>query len=341
MYKKLIIIKHSMEMSDIELVVTKISWDDCSRDQNSSIGANITDITLIQNSKTNDIIRCPKFTDLVTLQPLDNAKVVVGNETKSPLKIISAFEYFNSLGLTVGPDETIINSIQGGNLKPGDFHIGAYNYQASMYSNTSVVFVVVTSQGTSVQFAKPGVNHLYFNNNQRAHQFTAETLTVDRTRRGVSTDGPMTQAEESRNCIEIWQIPVVLKEHTRSITRGIPQMKKKKSSANAPYIDKLLSMTYKSRCASDDDSDDECSYERAMISVGSYVGPFPKYTPNYIRDTSMHIRRTIHFYHIGQINDQMLQNVRSDITKYTKSNPMPIWDASDAPILPQIEQMRI
>jgi hypothetical protein len=247
---------------------------------------------------------------------LGDARVVTGD----PLKLISAYEYFKENGLNVDTEEQIINSIQGGNLNPGQFYISAYNYQSAFGTQRSVALAVANSNGTSMQVANAGPTKLYFNNNGNAHTFSAETLTKDRSRRGVSAEGPMTQAEESRNCIEIWQIPLI-RQNIR------------------PRVGSNEFLGCRGIQDSDDDDDMGMGwslYDRIMVGVGDYVGAFPKFKNEYIRDPELPIRRTVHFYHFGDINETLLNAVKSDIDKYTKSHTSPIWDATKS-----IEQMRL
>ena len=67
------------------LNIESVAWEDTSRFKGSSVGNNISDMTLQVEGQRMPLIRKPNFSDLTADQSLDNFSVVVGNETGESL----------------------------------------------------------------------------------------------------------------------------------------------------------------------------------------------------------------------------------------------------------------
>lgn len=229
------------------LAIQTVSWEDTGRYKNSSVGPNISDLTLRINAKSDShtllpMIRYANFSDKTADLPIDQFHVTVGNETKSTgifssrtLKRITLKEYLENLGDYVKTasgtpakslycperDSVVLASAQYCILPLAsgtvEFNVNLYNYQSS--SDEPAVLVLVCSQkGTSAQAIFGGTTQLYFNNGTEASNYVAERLKEERRRLGKNEDAKMDSDENERNCLFIYQIPLKVKERTRGFS---------------------------------------------------------------------------------------------------------------------------
>lgn len=202
------------------LKIQTVSWEDTARNKESSWGLNISDLTLIVDNTSMNMIRKPNFSDITADIPHENFTVTVGNETNSgnltriPLKEYvqnitkyNEIEGNNKIELWDERDDSLLISAQCC-LLPSNETSHETEFCPRMYNYQSAVLVIVsTSQGTSSCILSNREN-LYFNRNGRKVSYLAKRLKQDRKERGVEIEGKMTSEEEDRNSIIIYQIPL-------------------------------------------------------------------------------------------------------------------------------------
>jgi hypothetical protein len=209
------------------LDITKVTWEDVGRSNNSCWGHQISDMTLAVEGELCPVVRKPNFTDLTCDLPIDQFKVKVGNEQgKETLELISLKDYLSSIPSKNGPvnlikdrDNKILVSSQACILPLTDgkveFRPKLYNYQTR--SDSSALLVVLsTSTGTSAQIMLDKPQDLVYNLNGRICHFLATRLRDDRKARGVALEGKMDKEEIERNLIAVYCIPLKQKEIERS-----------------------------------------------------------------------------------------------------------------------------
>jgi len=215
------------------LTITPVAWEDTGRSKNSSLGPNISDLTLNADDHKMPLIRKPNFSDVTADVPIHHFQVTVGNETPgAPLQRIPLKEYLLSLGkyagakadapLAIGRDDVVLCSAQACVLPLGesgevDFVPEIFSYQATG-EEPAVLVIVASAQGTSAHAITERDQKLLFNRGGQATKFSAKRLREDRKERGVSTEGEMDAEEMDRNALIIYQIP--LKQTERPVMFG-------------------------------------------------------------------------------------------------------------------------
>ena len=161
-----------------DLNIVNVTWEDTGRYYNSSVGPNISDVTIqVQHidPRTCDyrltlmpVIRYPNFSDLTADIPLDKFYLLVGNESGEELQRISLEEYIGNFrrylsesnswkgrqkSLLADRDSHVLVSAQAAFLpvpKEGqaEFNPVIFNYQ-SYKENPAVLTIVATREGTS------------------------------------------------------------------------------------------------------------------------------------------------------------------------------------------------
>jgi hypothetical protein len=205
------------------LAINQVTWEDTGRFKGSCVGSNISDMTLSCKDRNQPVIRKPNFSDVTADQPLDNFKVVVGNESGQPLRQIPLSEYLDNLHTYTGNsnirsmrldrDNSVLTSAQACVLvEPSNsdvnFCVQLYNYQSSE-DDPAVLVILSSAQGTSCQVVSSSSTELYFNKNGTATDFKAVRLQDDRASRGVTTTGaPQTVDEKDKNALFIFQVPL-------------------------------------------------------------------------------------------------------------------------------------
>lgn len=170
------------------------------------------------------MIRKPNFTDVTTDLSIDEVAVTVGNEKPgvSALSRMSFKKYIQDtlgLGHLLKPrDEMLLASAQACILpleSTGivEFCPELYSYQSSSDS-PAVLVIVATSQGTSAHAITQNTQTLTFNRGGKSVMYTAKRLSQDRMERNVSLEGEMTQEEQDRNILMVFQIPLQTKKKT-------------------------------------------------------------------------------------------------------------------------------
>lgn len=159
------------------LDVVNVAWEDTGRYDNSSVGPNISDVTIqvarpIPGTDEHSlslmpVIRHPNFTDQTGDIEIDKFLVPVGNEDGDGLESVTLEEYLANIGrylsddggatpnlsLLADRDSHVLVSAQAAFLPVPEqgiatFNPVIFNYQ-SYAANPAVLTIVVTSQGTS------------------------------------------------------------------------------------------------------------------------------------------------------------------------------------------------
>jgi hypothetical protein len=241
------------------LSLVNVMWEDTGRYQGSSVGPNITDLTLQvryrrpgQGAETGAImpvIRLPNFTDRTGDIPADKFFVRVGNHrAKDQLVTVPLTDVLRNVkrfaskpwsiqgdgNLLAARDSHFLVSAQAVFLpvpKQGkaEFNPVVFNYQSSPGS-PAVLTILVTRQGTSMSVIDNNPEdgtvagwgqELYFNNEGQRAAFTAERLS-DVKERIAAQGGPQTADDKSavqKGADVIFLIQVPLKHSARRVTR--------------------------------------------------------------------------------------------------------------------------
>lgn len=313
------------------LSITTVAWEDASRNKNSSIGANISDITLNTGDRNMPMIRKPNFSDVTGDLEMSSLAVTVGNEVESgkdneedekekdvyrriPLK-----EYLDNLDIYAGAkveaksvtlprDEVVLCSAQSCILplkKSGEvsFVPQIHNYQ-SRRDDSAVLAIVATAQGTSAHIVTERQQKLYFNRKGQATKFLAKRLSQDRAERNVDINGEMTTQEKDRNLLVIYQVP-------------LKQLDPKPAVFTLTKI-KTSSPVHQHRSRGSFGSSRGArsfGMEHAMLrSSDSSEGAFQPLGVCFERDPRYPIRATFQFYRVTDTSE-MFKEVFSDISK--------------------------
>jgi hypothetical protein len=216
------------------LSVVNVAWEDTGRAENSSLGPNISDLSLQVRRKDENggfqstvmpVIRFPNFSDRSGDIPSDRFFIRTGNETRSAgsLKSVALTDVLKNIKAFASHPESIIGD--GNMLAPRDSHflVSAqavflpipkqgkaqfnpvlFNYQSAPGA-PAVLTILVTRQGASMQVIEnkgddmTGAGwgqELYFNNNSQRAAFTAERK-ADVEARIAAQGGPKTEDDKS------------------------------------------------------------------------------------------------------------------------------------------------
>lgn len=238
------------------LSVVNVAWEDTGRSEGSSVGPNISDLSLQVRLRDEHggfsgavmpVIRFPNFSDRTGDVPSDKFFVRVGNQKEGALSTVGLADVLKDIRKYVSLPSTLQGS---GNLfAPRDTHflVSAqavflpipktgkaefnpvlFNYQSSPGS-PAVLSILVTRQGTSVSvienrgedatFAGWG-QELYFNNAGQRAAFTAERK-GDVESRIAAQGGPKTEDDKSAlakgaDVLFLVQVPLVQVQRRRA-----------------------------------------------------------------------------------------------------------------------------
>jgi hypothetical protein len=218
------------------LNIVNIAWEDTGRAIGSSIGPNITDLTLqvrrkLWNGEWSDslmpVVRHPNFSDRTADVPADRFFLRIGNAGGGPLKTMALMDVLrdirlvssapDSLGntpkkpvnLTASRDTHFLVSAQAVFLPiprsgQATFHPVVFNYQSAPES-PAVLVLLATREGTSVKVienrsedvtVRGWGQELYFNEHGSRAAFTAERRS-DVKARIDAQGGPRSEADRS------------------------------------------------------------------------------------------------------------------------------------------------
>ena len=237
-----------------KLRVLNVMWEDTGRWKGSSLGPNISDVTIevhVDRGKGKQklrmlmpVIRYPNFSDKTADIKLDKLFIPVGNHRKGgKLQRISLRAFLEDpsrymsypgagrikgLSLLAKRDTHVLVSAQAAFLpipKKGKatFYPVIFNYQ-SYAKNPAVLTLVVTRQGTSVSIVDNATDRvgprswgqrLYVNVGGKRAPLTAERLS-DVKRRGVTQNGEkLSTLREGANVLMLIQVPLKVKQRPR------------------------------------------------------------------------------------------------------------------------------
>ncbi len=233
------------------LALVNVTWEDTGRADASSLGPNISDLTLQVRRRDESgqfqsaimpVIRPPNFTDRTGDVPSDRFFIRVGNEQGGSLRSIPLTDVLRNLKSFASRPDTILGD---GNLlaaRDSHFLVSAqavflpiprsgkaqfnpvlFNYQSAPGS-PAVLSILVTRQGTSMQVVenKPEDataagwgQELYFNNKGQRAAFTAERKS-DVEQRIATQGGPRNEDDKSalqRGADVLFLVQVPLKHY--------------------------------------------------------------------------------------------------------------------------------
>jgi len=226
------------------LSVVDVAWEDMARYPHSSVGSNITDVTLRAKGYAGrcSIIRRPNYRDETCDFPIDKFRVKVGNKDGHYLRDVSFRDYLNSLlqkhgaGFGAVTDSThVLVSAQSCvlPLRNGScaFNVEFFNYQTS--SDDLCLAVVCSAEGTTALVVTDrGAQKLFHDANGQQCDFLAKRLRQVRAREGRPLDGAMNAQEEERNILLLFQIPLKRQRSQQGLF-GLPLMQKQQASTSA------------------------------------------------------------------------------------------------------------
>lgn len=321
------------------LNVMNITWEDTGRYKNSSVGPNISDMSIqvaLNNQRnqtihTMPVIRYPNYSDLSTdLNPRD-ITLLIGNEKGEKLKRISLYDFLahprdylhNSdswkgqrMSLLAKRDKKVLVSAQACFLpvpKKGmaTFNPVLFNYQ-SYKNNPAVLTILATREGTSVTvidnqrdaFSNGSVwgQRLFHNDNGQRSSLTAQRFSDFKPVDGdkYTSDG---KPKVGLSMVLLIQVPLKFKERRRYFNE------KDDISNGIEGFDEGGATETKSAKRSD--------VEMAVIGHGKAEGPFTEIDNLSIeRDYRFPVRVTVQFYKAtsnGVANESDFINIKNDI----------------------------
>ena len=333
------------------LSVVNVTWEDTGRAEGSSLGPNISDLTLQVRRRERGgfvdalmpVIRFPNFTDRTGDVPADKFFVRVGNERQGDLRTVPLSDVLKNLrafatlpssiggsgDLTAPRDSHYLVSAQAVFLpipKTGkaEFNPVLFNYQSSPGS-PAVLTILVTREGTSIRVIENrsedstggGGQEIYFNNKGQKSAFTAERKS-DVEQRIAAQGGPKNENDRSAlakgaDVLFLVQVPLI---HAQRGRLG-GSMAEAAPSAAAP---KMMKPSPNKGAAAEMDMDDslkKSDVEQAVLGHGPSLGPYNEGNNLRLqRDPKFPIRITVQFYKAtsnGVANDADLDQIARSI----------------------------
>ena len=321
------------------LSVVNVTWEDTGRYKLSSVGPNISDMT-IGVRDTNGalhpmpVIRFDNFSDKTADVRSEEFYLRTGNEDARSLRTTSLADLLQSprhymhdpsswsgsrTSLWANRDEHVLVSAQACFLpipEKGEatFTPVLYNYQSSP-GNPAVLAIMATREGTSMQVIENNGGYLsqplYFNDDGMRAPFQAERVSQWAREQGVDVDS--IRADSGLDVVLMIQVPLKQKEVRRS------------------WMDELGegwgagSGGYPSAAAPAMESSKSSDVEMAVVSHGPVEGPFAEVNGLAIeRDTRFPVRVTVQFYKAtsnGVVSAADIADVRAQIDRvYAKGD---------------------
>lgn len=298
-----------------DLHIVNVTWEDTGRYYNSSVGPNISDVTIQvqhRDPATGEytltlmpVIRYPNFSDLTADISPDDFYLLVGNEDGDDLHRVSLHEYLADIrrylhdpgswagrrtSLLAERDTHVLVSAQAAFLPipsqgQAEFNPVIFNYQ-SYQGDPAVLTIVATREGTSatiidnVRDAFPAGfswgQRLFFNQDGERASFTGQRLSDFMDgSRPGTSAGPQAAGASGLNMVLLVQVPLKQKNPMQF---GLEDAVMQESAA-APMA-----------AAKSD-------VEAAVIGHGEVEGPFTEIDGLAIeRDERFPIRVTVQFY---------------------------------------------
>jgi hypothetical protein len=326
------------------LGVMNVMWEDTGRFEGSSVGPNISDLTLQVRERVGEqvrtsmlpVIRYPNFTDTTADVKADRLWVRVGNQrAKAGLKAIRLTEVLSNLkeylsepsslkgtgNLLARRDSHFLVSAQHVFVplpKTGkaEFNPVLFNYQ-SYPGNPAVLTLLVTREGTSVRVIEnlPGDQtfqgwgqQLFFNHEGQRTTFTAErkSAVANRIAAGQGTATDEGALDEGADMMMLVQVPLKQKAPPRRNFLSFDE-----SLAPSAASEGKKSKAEESRGGSD--------VEQAVLGHGDAEGPHGECGGQTLeRDERFPVRVTVQFYKAtsnGVVSDTDLADVERSIKR--------------------------
>lgn len=298
-----------------DLNIVNVMWEDTGRYKGSSVGPNISDVTIqvmYQQPRSGKyqlslmpVIRYPNFSDLSADISPDHFYLLVGNENGQPLQRVSLREYLGNFraylhdpqswggernSLLAERDTHVLVSAQAAFLPVprqglAEFNPVIFNYQ-SYAGDPAVLTIVATREGTSatiIDNIRDGFSagptwgqRLFFNQNGERASFTGQRLSEFSGGSDTrSGEGPQAAGESGLNMVLVIQVPLKQKQPMRPLPMAAEGV--------------LYAAVPAPKMASD--------VEEAVIGHGKVEGPFTEIAGLDIeRDPDFPIRVTVQFY---------------------------------------------
>jgi hypothetical protein len=328
------------------LGVMNVMWEDTGRFEGSSVGPNISDLTLQVRERVGEqvrtsllpVIRYPNFTDTTADVKADRLWVRVGNQRDGAgLKAIRLTEVLSNLkeylsdpsslrgtgNLLARRDSHFLVSAQHvfvplPRTGKAEFNPVLFNYQ-SYPDNPAVLTLLVTREGTSVRVIenKPGDQtfqgwgqQLFFNEKGQRTTFTAErkSAVANRIAAGQGTSSDEGALEEGADMMMLVQVPLKQKAPPRGGLLGGLGDVLQLAPAAAPMAE---SPSEGARGPSD--------VEQAVLGHGDAQGPHGECGGLSLeRDERFPVRVTVQFYKAtsnGVVSDTDLADVERSIKR--------------------------
>jgi len=310
------------------LDIVNVSWEDTGREKGSSVGPNISDMTIgVRDSRGQlhpmPVFRFNNFSDTTADIRSDQFYLRTGNEKGQSLQgtsletlLTNIDEYLHdetswtgsSKGLWANRDKHVLVSAQACFLpipKQGEatFTPVIYNYQSSQ-GNPAVLTIVATREGTSIQVVENTSGYmsevLFFNENGERAPYTATRLSDFQASGGDQTTSFQEATKDANlNAVLVIQVPL---EHKTIRYDYDDEVLYEAEVSDSP-------MSYEKKADSD--------VETAVISHGETEGPFTELNNLQIkRDTRFPVRVTVQFYKAtsnGIITAEDVRDIRQQI----------------------------
>jgi len=330
------------------LDVLNVSWEDTGRAEGSSLGPNISDLTLQVRYKDDagvhsalmPVLRFPNFSDRTGDVPTDKFFVRVGNERDESLqsvpltRVLRDIHSFASVPSSLGGTKSLLAPRDSHFLMSAqavflpipregraEFNPVLFNYQSAPES-PAVLTLLVTRQGTSIKVIENRTEdqsvagwgqELYFNHDGQRSAFTAERKS-DVEARIKSQGGPRTEDDRSavaRGADVLFIVQVPLKHKQRGYLGGAMPAQ----DASMPMAPPPEAMMDESDAGGDFEEDSDV--EQAVLGHGEALGPFEEgFGSTLERDPKFPIRITVQFYKAtsnGVVNERDLDAIAQSI----------------------------
>lgn len=338
------------------LDIVNVTWEDTGRNVGSSVGPNISDLTLQVREPVNGgvqthllpVLRYPNFSDTTADIKLDKIWVKVGNqydqgrtvtvplrEVLSNMKsyLTSPYDLPGSGNFLAPRDSHALVSAQHVFMplpKTGkaEFTPVLYNYQSSQGA-PAVLNLLVTRQGTSAtvienwngdQSYQQWGQQLFFNNSGQRTTFTAERRSSVQTRvdSGQSTADDKASLAKGADMVMVIQVPLMVERRGyQEATGGFVEDAASDAPAGAAAAPQSAKKSASPATRASSD------VETAAIGHGDDDGPFHEIGGLSIRrDPTFPIRVTVQFYKAtsnGVVSDADLDEAKHRIDEVYRS----------------------
>jgi hypothetical protein len=317
------------------LQVLNVTWEDTGRYKGSSVGPNISDMTIQvqlmdpRNEKFSlycmPVIRFPNFEDKSADLSPDKFQLLVGNESGKDLRRVTLREFLGNIrkylakpgswkgdrtSLLADRDSRVLVSAQACFLPIpeegiAEFNPVLFNYQ-SYAGDPAVLTILATREGTSVtvidnkrdafQAGETWGQRLFFNHQGGRATLTGQRMSDFRREGGKTGDAPEANEQSGLNLVLLIQVPLKQKNPMKFDLEG-------------PCEDKAL------RKGGGGGSD----VENAVIGHGKVEGPFTEIADLEIqRDARFPVRVTVQFYKAtsnGIVSEKDMEEIAAQINK--------------------------